>query len=119
MTVSPPPAPDQPHRERLAAQLKFLIEADKLKSVVRANVLSDGSRFENTAEHSWHLCLWAVIFADHAPGANLPRVLQMLLIHDLVEIDAGDHPIHLVHDQEAVYAAEAAGGDPALWPAPR
>ncbi len=96
---------------RLTAQMAFLTEADKLKSVTRANVLSDGSRFENTAEHSWHLCLWAVIFADQSGGANIPRVLQMLLLHDIVEIDAGDHPIHLVHDAADVHAAECAAAD--------
>jgi len=93
---------------RITQQMAFLTEADKLKSVIRANVISDGSRFENTAEHSWHLCLWAVVFADQSSGANISRVVQMLLLHDLVEIDAGDHPIHLEHDQTAVHAAECA-----------
>lgn len=93
---------------RLTAQMAFLTEADKLKSVIRANVLSDGSRFENTAEHSWHLCLWAVIFADQSNGANIPRVVQMLLLHDLVEIDAGDHPIHLPQNADAIHVAESA-----------
>jgi len=94
--------------DRLTAQMAFLTEADKLKSVIRANVISDGSRFENTAEHSWHLCLWAVIFADKSAGASIPRVVQMLLLHDLVEIDAGDHPIHLPQDASAIHAAETA-----------
>jgi putative hydrolase of HD superfamily len=85
--------------DRIAAQLAFLIETDKLKSIIRANVLADGSRFENTAEHSWHVCLWALVFADQSGGANIARVIQMLLLHDIVEIDAGDHPIHLPHDQ--------------------
>lgn len=97
--------------DRLPAQLAFLIEADKLKTVTRANTLADGSRFENTAEHSWHVCLWALAFADQSGGANIARVLQMLLLHDIVEIDAGDHPIHLEHDKEAVYALEAACAD--------
>ncbi|MDB2369250.1 HD domain-containing protein [Octadecabacter sp.] len=98
-------------QDRLAAQLDFLIEADKLKSVTRANVLADGSRFENTAEHSWHLCLWALVFADHAPSANVPRVIQMLLVHDIVEIDAGDHPVHLDHDLDEVHRREADAAD--------
>ncbi len=93
--------------DRISAQLAFLIETDKLKSVTRANVLSDGSRFENTAEHSWHVCLWALVFADHSGGANIPRVIQMLLVHDIVEIDAGDHPIHLDHDMDNVRRLEA------------
>ncbi len=94
--------------DRIGKQLAFLIESDKLKSIIRANVLSDGSRFENTAEHSWHLCLWALVFLEHSGGANIARVIQMLLLHDIVEIDAGDHPIHLDHDQKAVHAAETA-----------
>ena len=93
--------------DRLPDQLAFLVEADKLKSVTRANTLADGSRFENVAEHSWHLCLWALVFADQSDGANIPRVIQMLLLHDLVEIDAGDHPIHLDHDDEKIAQAEA------------
>ncbi|SLN65667.1 HD domain-containing protein [Roseisalinus antarcticus] len=83
--------------ERLAAQLGFLIEADKLKRIARANVLMDGSRRENSAEHSWHLALWAMIFEDEAAGADMDRVLPMCLVHDLLEIDSGDHPDHLDH----------------------
>ena len=94
--------------DRISAQMAFLIEADKLKSVTRANVLADGSRFENTAEHSWHVCLWALVFADHSGGANIPRVIQMLLLHDIVEIDAGDHPVHLPHDVDKVRQLEQA-----------
>ena len=96
---------------RITQQLDFLVEADKLKSVIRANVLADGSRFENTAEHSWHLCLWALVFADQSQGANIPRVIQMLLLHDLIEIDAGDHPIHLTHNPDDVRRAEEAAAD--------
>ncbi|MDC0115926.1 HD domain-containing protein [Octadecabacter sp.] len=96
---------------RLPAQLDFLIEADRLKSITRANVLADGSRFENTAEHSWHLCLWAMVFADHVPSANVPRVIQMLLIHDVIKIDAGDYPIHLPRDEDAIRLIENAAAD--------
>lgn len=94
--------------DRLPAQLSFLVEADKLKSVIRANPLADGSRLENTAEHSWHLCLWALVFIDQSQGANLARVIQMLLLHDIIEIDAGDHPVHLDHDADTVQALERA-----------
>lgn len=97
--------------DRIPDQLAFLIEADKLKSITRANVLADGSRLENTAEHSWHLCLWALVFEDQSNGANIPRVLQMLLLHDLVEIDAGDHPIHLPRDEDDIAAKERAAAD--------
>ena len=80
----------------------FLCEADRLKSVDRASVLMDLSRAENSAEHSWHVALYGMVF-----GAS-DRAIQMLLLHDLVEIDCGDHPIHLQHDAAAVQAAENA-----------
>jgi putative hydrolase of HD superfamily len=93
----------------LDAQFAFLNEADRLKSVTRANVLLDGSRAENSAEHSWHVALWALIFADHAPqGNDLHRAISMLLLHDLVEIDAGDHPIHLPNPGQAAAEEKAA-----------
>ena len=91
--------------DRLAAQFAFLNAADALKAVDRANVLMDGSRPENVAEHSWHLALWALVMG--APeGVDLARVITMLLLHDLPEIDCGDHPIHLDHDPEVVARAE-------------
>ncbi len=80
--------------EPLASQLRFLLEADRLKSVVRGNRLADGSRRENTAEHSWHISLFALVLASHAVERIDPlRVVSMLLIHDLVEIDCGDTPL--------------------------
>ena len=99
--------------QRLAAQFAFLNEADRLKSVLRATTLVDGSRRENSAEHSWHLALYAMVLADHAaPGVDPVRVLRMLILHDLVEIDVGDVPIHSAngqaHGSEATLAAEAA-----------
>ena len=97
--------------DRLTRQFAFLNEADRLKSVLRANVLMDGSRDENVAEHSWHLALWALVMGDLAPGIDLGRVLTMLLLHDLPEIDCGDHPIHLDHDLPAVAAAELAAAE--------
>jgi putative hydrolase of HD superfamily len=98
--------------DRLAAQFAFLDEADKLKSVLRANTLADGSRRENSGEHSWHLALYALVLADHAPaGVNIDRVLRMLILHDLVEIDVGDVPIHSLngqaHGSAETQAAEA------------
>ena len=81
--------------DRLEAQFAFLNEADRLKSVLRATTLVDGSRRENSGEHSWHLALYALILVDQAgPGVDINRVIRMLLIHDLVEIDVGDVPIH-------------------------
>lgn len=77
--------------ERVAAQLRFLVEADRLKSVLRRTRLVDGSRHENSAEHSWHMALAAAVLADHAPaGADPGRALRMVLVHDVVEVDAGD-----------------------------
>jgi putative hydrolase of HD superfamily len=77
--------------EPLASQLRFLLEADRLKSVVRGNRIADGSRRENTAEHSWHIALFALVLAPHAvEQVDVLRVVSMLQIHDLVEIDSGD-----------------------------
>lgn len=97
-----------PKTERISAQLAFLNEADRLKSVNRANMLINASRTENSAEHSWHLALYALVFGHDAdPSVDVDRAISMLLLHDLVEIDAGDHPIHENHDWAAVAAAEA------------
>ncbi|NJL38521.1 MAG: HD domain-containing protein [Leptolyngbyaceae cyanobacterium RM2_2_4] len=77
--------------DRLAQQIQFIIEIDKLKSILRQTLLVDGSRRENSAEHSWHLALMAVLLIEYAPaGVDLLSAIKMLLIHDLVEIDAGD-----------------------------
>lgn len=84
---------------RIDAQLAFLTEADKLKSVLRGTTLCDGSRRENSGEHSWHIALYALVMAEHAHRPiNVDRVIKMLLVHDIVEIDAGDNPIHGDHD---------------------
>lgn len=76
----------------MAGQIKFILEADKLKTIVRNTLLTDRTRMENAAEHSWHAALTALVFFDSAPadGMDLQRILNMLLVHDLVEIDAGD-----------------------------
>lgn len=98
--------------ERLDRQIAFLSEADRLKSVLRASRLHDASRFENSAEHSWHVMLYALVLADQAQAeVQIDRVLKMLLLHDLVEIDAGDNPIHGQVDQTAMAEAEAAAAD--------
>lgn len=78
----------------------FLDEAAKLRAVERASVLMDLSRPENSAEHSWHVALQALVFGASA------RAIRMLLVHDLVEIDVGDQPIHLGHDAAALAEAE-------------
>ncbi|WPY95176.1 HD domain-containing protein [Limimaricola variabilis] len=97
---------------RLDAQLAFLAEADRLKSVLRATTLHDASRRENSAEHSWHVMLHALVLAEHAARpVDISRVLTMLLLHDLVEIDAGDAPIHGDHDPAEQEAKEQAAAD--------
>ena len=78
-------------RKRLEQQIRFIIEADKVKSVFRQTYLADGSRKENDAEHSWHLALSAILLKEHMDApVDLMKVIVMVLIHDLVEIDAGD-----------------------------
>lgn len=82
---------------RLEQQIRFLLEADKLKQVLRRTRLLEPrgaeSRFENTAEHSWHVTLMALVLREHAnETVDILHVLKMLIVHDLVEIDAGDTP---------------------------
>jgi putative hydrolase of HD superfamily len=77
--------------DRLTQQIAFLIEADKLKQVLRRTPLADRSRRENSAEHSWHLVMAAIVLREYSVAeVDLLRVLEMLAVHDLVEIDAGD-----------------------------
>ncbi|MBT8152401.1 HD domain-containing protein [Epibacterium ulvae] len=93
----------------LAQRFEFLTEIEKLRGVNRHNKLLDGTRVENSAEHSWHLALYALVLQNHAPaGVDIQRVIQMLLLHDVVEIDVGDHPIHEAVDWDAVARAEEA-----------
>ncbi|MEM7479711.1 MAG: HD domain-containing protein [Acidobacteriota bacterium] len=85
---------------RLQQQLRFILEIDRLKGVLRQTTLADGSRRENSAEHSWHITLMAFLLTEHAVSEELSvqRVMEMLLVHDLVEIDAGDT---FCYDREA------------------
>ncbi len=77
--------------ERLAQQLEFILEIDRLKDVLRRSLLLKSKRRENSAEHSWHLAMLALVLAEHANEAvDLLHTLKLLLIHDIVEIDAGD-----------------------------
>lgn len=96
--------------QRLADQFRFLLEVDRLKTVVRGNRIADSSRRENSAEHSWHIALFATVLAEWAVDEiDTNRVIQMLLFHDIVEIDAGDTPLfereddteHLQREQAA------------------
>jgi putative hydrolase of HD superfamily len=103
----------EPARERLARQIRFIVEVDRLKEIFRQTVLINSRRPENDAEHSWHLCLIVITLAEHAncPGLDVLRVLQMLILHDLVEIDAGDT---FAYDTKAMadqHAREAVAAD--------
>jgi putative hydrolase of HD superfamily len=90
--------------ERLKEQLAFLVEIDKLKGIVRRTHLLETPRLENSAEHSWHIAMMALLLREHAEEEiNLLQVLKMLLIHDIVEIDAGDT---FCYDQEGAMDKE-------------
>ncbi len=83
------------HKGRLAEQIAFILEIDKLKQVLRQTPLIDYSRKENDAEHSWQLAMMALVLNEYALPEIVPlRVLKMVLIHDIVEIDAGDSPAY-------------------------
>lgn len=102
---------------RLARQIEFIAECDKLKEIFRQTLNSQSRRAENDAEHSWHLCLCVIVLAEHAnaPDLEVLRVLKMLIVHDLVEIDAGDTFAYDVaamanqHEREAVAAERIFG----------
>lgn len=95
--------------QRLQQQLAFLIEIDKLKHIFRKTKLFDSSRFENDAEHAWHLCLMVMVFAEYAnTPIDASKVLKMLLIHDLVEINSGDVLVYDTAARNAVQVQEQA-----------
>jgi putative hydrolases of HD superfamily len=87
----------------MTSQLNFLMLADQLKNVERRTYISDGSRHENSAEHSWHFALGVLLFAEYAREANLDltRALKLAVLHDLVEIGAGDTFIYDQNGQES------------------
>jgi len=91
---------------RIADQLRFIEEIDKVKAVLRRTRLLDNSRYENDAEHAWHLAVMAVVLAEHAnvPTLDVGKVIKMVLIHDIVEIDTGDT---FLYDREARRARES------------
>jgi putative hydrolase of HD superfamily len=99
--------------ERLAQQIQFIVEIDKLKQVVRQTYLTDASRRENSVEHSWHLALMAMILAEHAndPDIDIQHVVKMVLVHDIVEIDAGDTFLYDAKHSESKINRELAAAD--------
>ncbi len=101
----PPPVPP-PVPEDVRRTIEFFMEIDRLKGVERRNWLADGSRRENTAEHSWHLGMAAIVFAGFATEpVDLGRAVAMALAHDIVEIDAGDT---FAYDQGELLASKEA-----------
>jgi putative hydrolase of HD superfamily len=98
---------------RLDQQIRFASEAGLLKGVLRQTMLTRPARRENSAEHSWHLAVMALALAEHAPpGTDIGRVVAMLLLHDLVEIDAGDLFLYADEARQARQeAAERAAAD--------
>jgi putative hydrolases of HD superfamily len=96
--------------DRLTKQLQFIIEIDKLKNIYRRNYLIDDPRLENSAEHSWHMALLAMVLAEHANDPlDVGKVIRMVLIHDIVEIDAGD--TYIYDDQGDKAERESAAAD--------
>ena len=118
-----PAADPMRHMDPLDSQLRFLREADQLKTVLRQSTLIDVSRQENSAEHSWHLALMALVLQGHAPpGTDISRVVAMVVLHDLVEIDAGDLFVYAGEEAQARQeVAERVAADRifALLPAPQ
>ena len=93
---------------RLAQQMSFLVEIDQLKNVLRQTPIADGSRRENTAEHSWQLAVAAMLLSEHAnEPVDVSRVVELLLVHDLVEIYAGDTFIYASVDPVVAAQQEA------------
>ena len=99
--------------QRLEQQLLFVAEAGLLKGVERQTMLTRPVRRENSAEHSWHLAVMALVLGDYAPpGTDLSRVTAMVVVHDLVEVDAGDLFVYAgAEDQARQEAAERAAAD--------
>ena len=98
--------------DRILKQIEFIREIDKLKQVFRQSLISDGSRRENDAEHSWHLAIMVALLAEHAPAPiDALRAMKMALIHDIVEIDAGDVFIYSTEKREEAVKAERAAAE--------
>lgn len=94
-------------QERIKRQMDFLREIDKLKTIGRQNYLADGSRKEDDAEHSWHLALCALVLQEYMPeSVNVSRTVELVLVHDLVEIWAGDAYAYDMQAQAAQHKKE-------------
>jgi putative hydrolase of HD superfamily len=93
---------------RMQKQIDFLVELDKLKTIYRRSYLSaDSSRKENDAEHMWHISIMAILLKEHCPAqVDVNRVIRLLLVHDVVEVDAGDISVYLRKDDQELRARE-------------
>ena len=98
--------------DRLEKQLAFLLEIDRQKEIIRQTYLADGSRRESDAEHAWHLAVMCMLLSEYANDAiDVARTMKMLLVHDLVEIDAGDTYAYDVKGNETKGAREQKAAD--------
>ena len=98
--------------DRLQRQIRFILEIDSLKSVLRRSYLVGEDRPENSAEHSWHVAVMAVLLAEHAnEPVDVARVVRMLLIHNVVEVDAGDTYVYDTAGAEAKAEREVRAAD--------
>ena len=98
--------------ERLEKQIRFIVEIDKVKNIFRQTYLADARRKENDAEHSWHIALMAYLLQEYAEKpVDVSKAMLMVLIHDLVEIDAGDTYAYDDAGAETKRAREEAAAD--------
>ncbi len=99
--------------ERLKKQIQFIIEIDKLKNIFRRSVITDKSRLENDAEHSWHVSLMALLLLEYANDKDVDvlKVIKMLVIHDIVEIDAGDIIVYDIEKRKEQEIIEQSAAD--------
>ena len=98
--------------DRLVRQIEFILEADRAKHVLRRSRITGGERYENDGEHMWHVALAAMVLSEHADDSvDAGRVIRMLLVHDLVEIDAGDAFLYDTEAHAAKATAEQAAAD--------
>lgn len=106
--------------DRFEQQLQFILEVDKVKNIFRQTYLADANRKENDAEHSWHIALMAILLKEHArEEVDLLKVITMVLIHDLVEIDAGDTYAYDDVGKETKREREEKAADRIFWTSSR
>ena len=98
--------------DRLTRQMSFILEIGRLKHILRRTLTIHSDRNENDAEHSWHLAVMAIVLSEYAEeGVDVLRAVKMVLVHDLVEIDAGDTYCYSDHDPAEKLEREQAAAD--------